>query len=196
MLDYAQGRIVLIAYPKSRPLGFTLIELLIGVVILGILTVIALPSFRVMLLNAQIRNAAESIQNGIIMARSDAIRRGDATVEFVLQPVATNDQTSWIVQVPSEGNFKVEQRLSSEGSRSVTRAVTPAKATTITFDNTGSPRATNADGSKRLEKIVLDLDASILDAGETHELEVNIDFGGKIRMCDPNVSSPNPRACN
>jgi type IV fimbrial biogenesis protein FimT len=194
LLDHAQGRIVLNAFSKSRQSGFTLIEMMISVVILGILLAIAVPSFRVMLLNAQISNAAESIQNGILYARSEAIRRGDTTVEFVLLPVAANDQTSWIVQVPSAGDLLIEQRLSNEGSPNVTRVVTGGD--TITFDSTGSPLATNADGSARLEKVELDLDPDVLAADQTGELEVNIDFGGKVRMCDRNVSPPNPRACD
>lgn len=62
---------------KSRSQqGMSLIELLVSVSILGILAAIGIPSFQQWVRNSRIRTAAESIQNGLRQARSEAGQRG------------------------------------------------------------------------------------------------------------------------
>jgi len=63
--------------------GFSLIELLVGIVILGVLMAMAVPRFSDWLRNARIRTSAEAIQNGLQLARAEAVRR-NATARFQL----------------------------------------------------------------------------------------------------------------
>jgi len=170
---------------KSGSSGFSLIELLIGIAIMAILAGLAMPSFQAWLQNTQIRNAAESIQNGLQRARAEAVGR-NTNVEFVL-----GAGSSWVVQLPDGTN--IESRPSNEGSRDVTVAVTPLGATTVTFNNFGGVLANNADASVPFTQV--DLDSSVLAAAESQELRVTIGLGGNVRMCDPNASAPSPRAC-
>ncbi len=171
---------------KPKSLGFSLIELMIGVVVLAILMSLAMPSFQAWLQNTQIRNAAESIQNGLQRARAEAVGR-NTDVEFVLTA-----GSSWTIRVVSSGEV-LESRSGSEGSRDVTVAVTPLGATTVTFNNLGSVKATNADASAPFTQV--DLDSSVLAAAASQELRVTIGFGGNVRMCDPNAPAGSPRAC-
>lgn len=170
---------------KTRSSGFSLIELLIGIVILAILAGLAMPSFQAWLQNTQIRNAAESIQNGLQRARAEAVGR-NTNVEFVL-----GAGSSWVVQLPDGTN--IESRSSNEGSRDVAVAVTPLGATTVTFNNFGSVLANNADASVPFTQV--DFDSAVLAAAESQELRVTIGLGGNVRMCDPNAAAPSPRAC-
>ena len=181
--------------PTLKPSGFSLIEVLIAVVVMMTLLAAAIPSYRTFLLNSQIRNAAESIQNGLQRARSEAVTR-NVNVQFNLLPVATNDQSSWTVSVPSlaPADPVIDTRRSSDGSKNVIRTVFPAGASTLTFDITGRPTA-NADGSATITMISLDLDPAVLSAAESQDLNVTIDFGGKIRMCDPHAPTGSPRVC-
>lgn len=170
---------------KSRSLGFSLVELMIGVVILGLLLSFAVPSMRSWILNAQIRNAAESIVSGLQQARAEALAR-NTPVAFVLRPVAGKDSTSWDVFVV--GNpVAIASRLSSEGSDSVSR--TPAGQTAVTFDSAGMPIDLPPAGT-----LTIGLDSTILLTADSNDLNVVIDFSGSVRMCDPNASTP-PRAC-
>lgn len=186
LLDREQGRFVLSAFPKSRHLGFSLVELMIGVAILAILAGLALPSFQTMLQNSQIRNAAESVTNGLQRARAEAVAR-NTKVAFAL-----GTDSSWTVSVVTPASV-IESRDRKEGSKNVTRTalavdlITPA--TTITFNNFGGIVA-NADASATLARV--DLAA----VGGNQNLRVTIGVGGNARMCDPNLAAgSSPRAC-
>lgn len=184
--------------PKSRSSGFSLIELMMAIAITVIALGIAIPSFRVMLLNTEIRNAAESIQTGLMQARAEAIY-SQKNVEFVLGAIGPGDQTSWLVQVldPPNPPTVINRMASREGSADVIRdVVLPAGATTVTFDLTGRPLAINADGTAPLTVIHLDLPVSKLSNADSKDLSVTINFFGKIQMCDPNIMTPDdPRRC-
>jgi len=170
---------------KSRLTGFSLIEMLIGIAILSILVGLALPSFQTWLQNTQIRNAAESVLNGLQRARAAAVAR-NTSIAFVL-----GTGSSWTVSVVNGGEV-VDSRSSNEGSRNVSRTVTPAGATTVTFNNFGGIAA-NADGSATLTQI--ELDSSVLAATDSRELRVTLGMGGNARMCDPSAPASSPRGC-
>jgi len=160
--------------------------LMVGIVILAILASVAVPSFQSWLLNSQIRTAAESMVNGLQRARSEAVGR-NTEIEFVV----TND-SSWVVRIAA--GAVIEQRSSGEGSRNVLATPTPSTSHTVTYNSFGSVLATNpVDGTTPFTRI--DIDSTVLPAEESQELRITIGVGGSIRMCDPNVSSPSPRAC-
>ena len=197
MLDHEKGTCVLSAFQKIRHHGFSLIELLITIAIFSITLTFGVSSYRIWVQNTQIRNAAESIQNGIQRARAEAVKR-NRNVEFVLE----ND-SNWVVWVtPAEDLIppggdgirdEIERRSSGEGSNNVTSTVTPGGATTITLNSLGAIVA-NADASATLTQV--DLDSSVLDAADSRNLTVTIGLGGIVRMCDPNLAhGSNPQAC-
>lgn len=164
--------------------GVTLIELMIAIIIVSILLTIALPDFRAWIQNTQIRTATESIQNGLQLARAEAVRRNEP-VSFIL-----GTGTGWTVS--TEAGTAIQSRASGEGSVNVTVAVTPSGATTATFSALG--RLTNPAAAPT--QIDLDVPTSIIPASQSKELRINITSGGQIRSCDPNVTaSDDPRKC-
>ncbi|MBI5430215.1 MAG: GspH/FimT family pseudopilin [Nitrosomonadales bacterium] len=186
MLDHEKRRYVLSAFPTAKPLGFTLIEVMIAIAIIAIAMVLGIPSYRVWVQNTQIRNAAESIQNGLQRARAEAVSR-NTNVAFVF-----GAGSSWTVSVVNSGEV-VESRSSKEGSTNVSVATAPAGSTTFTFNNFGA-RAANADGSAAPTQI--NLDSTLLSAADSRDLRVTLGIGGQTRMCDPNlVPGSSPRAC-
>lgn len=175
-----------------------MIEMMIAITIISISLAVGIPSYRTWVQNTQIRNAAESIQNGIQRARGEAVKC-NANVAFTL-----GTASSWVVTHASDcgglaAGSTVESRSGSEGSKNVTVTVAPAGppvATTITFSNLGTV-ATNADGSATLTRIDLDSSAATADR---RKLRVAIGLGGNARVCDPDPSlaakdPPDPRRC-
>jgi len=194
LLDHEAWNGMLASISKTGQRGFTLVELLVGLAVLGILMASAIPSYRVWIQNVQIRNAAESIQNGLQRARSEAIKRNQ-NVEFVLGGVAYGT-TGWSVHLPGVigPTGILDSRLNGEGSKNVIiSGVSPGGTTTVTFDNTGRPIG-NLDASLTLKEI--DLDSSVLSATESQDLHVTINAFGRILMCDPHATIGKPTACN
>ncbi|MDZ4203010.1 MAG: GspH/FimT family pseudopilin [Gallionella sp.] len=173
---------MLIPPSRSSSTGFSLVELMIGIAITSILLGLAMPSFKIWLQNSQIRNAAESIQNGLQRARAEAVGR-NASVEFELSA-----DSSWVVRLA--GGADLESRSANEGSKNVTLTTDPVAATTVTYNNFGGI-GTNADGTDSLLQV--EIDSPSLEASESQELRVTIGLGGNVRMCDPNA--PAPRGC-
>lgn len=166
--------------------GFTLIELAVVVAVLGILVTIAVPSFQAMLINSQVRNAAESIANGLQKARGEAVAR-NRNVEFVL-----GAGSSWTVRLA--GGADIESRLASEGSKDVTLTATTGlgvTATMVTFNGFGS-RVDNAGSPVPPSIEVVNLTAP----NATRALRVTIGAGGNAKMCNPSLTpGSGPQAC-
>jgi len=170
--------------------GFTLIEIMISLTVLGILLMVALPSFGTWLQNQQLRAASEATLNGLQVARAAAIQR-NVLVQFVSGP-----GTGWTVTEVATPNL-VQSRAHEEGSPNAVLDAEPAGATTVTFTPLGSVVA-NADPlSPTVTKFKVSNPAggSCQPGGPMRCLWVVISGGGSLRMCDPIVGVTDPRAC-
>lgn len=183
--------------------GFTLVELLVGLAIVGFVMMQAIPGFSAWMQNAQIRNSAEAILNGLQLARAQAVQR-NTSVELVLiaagtDPVAANvgaaasaSGANWIVrayQAPpaaySAADF-IQGRSGQEGSKS---AVIAAGQGSFVFTPVGSllnPPAAAVE-------IKVDTATSYTNK---RPMCVIVSPGGQALMCDPNkVDASNPQFC-
>jgi len=178
---------------RAARLGFTIIEVLFTVAILGILIMIAMPTFGEWLQSQQLRGAAEAAVNGLQVARSEAIRRNLPVMITFNVP-----QTGWsVTELPPTATF-IQGRQHEEGSPNAQITATPGAATTVTFTPLGGV-TTNADGSPALTRIDITNPSGgpCQPAGAMRCLRVIISAGGTVRMCDPlpTVVAPDPRAC-
>lgn len=171
--------------------GFSLIELMIAIVIMSLALAMAMPSYRAWIHNSRIRNAAESIQNGLQVARSEAVRR-NASVQFVLG--AGTDWTVGCVTV-NEPNCPalIQSRPTGDGS-SDSVVVVPSDAGTIVFNSFGT-MSSPVPALGAFTQIDVDIDPGVLPAADSRELRITVDVGGSVRMCDPNLAVGDPRAC-
>jgi len=167
--------------------GFSLIELLIGLALIGILSVMAVPAYQFWIRNVQIRNAAEGVLNGLQLARAEAVRR-NALVQLIF---TTATGSGWTISTVV-GGTEIQARSANEGSESALVTITPLGANTITFNGMGW-LATNFDGSERITRI--DVTSATMVGTEIRALRVIVGAGGVMKMCDPAVAAGDPRAC-
>lgn len=190
---------MLIRAPR-REVGFSLIEISIVLAILALVLTFGVPSFVEWSQNTQIRATTESIQSGLQFARSEAVRRNTG-IEFKLSNnMGTAGGTGWTVAPVSSPNNPIQSKPDRESSSRIVVTSTPSGADMITFDGTGrawtNKAGKNNDGTDFLTRV--NVDSSGIDASKTRELSIMIDaVGGRIRMCDPNVSTTgDPRKCS
>ncbi|MEQ1880073.1 MAG: GspH/FimT family pseudopilin [Burkholderiales bacterium] len=171
--------------PRRKSSGITLIELLISVALISILTLLAVPAFQHWIQNAQIRNAAEGILNGMQLAKAEAVRR-NTPVEIVL-----DGNSGWAIATVA-GAVPIQQRSGQEGSNLTAVAILPADANRITFNGMGWV-ATNADFTPAISQI--DVTSAAMAGTELRPLRLVVTAGGSIKMCDPAVGAGDPRVC-
>lgn len=170
--------------------GVTLVELAVGIAIMVILLALAAPNFKNWIQSSQIRTAAEAIQNGLQLARAEAVRR-NTPVSFTLG--TGSDWTVGCATVTDTCPASIQSRPSGEGSAN---AGVAADQTTVVFNGLG--RVTPIPASD----IEIDITnstggACAKDGGPMRCLRIVTSTGGQIRMCDPAVtlSSSNPQGC-
>lgn len=169
--------------------GFSLIELMIAITIVAIFLMLAMPNFSEWLVNSRIRTTAESIANGLQVARNESVRRNSA-VQFVK---GAGTDSSWSVSCVAvtpgcPDTNTIQSRATGEGA-SAAITVMPSNGNTVVFDNFGMK--TTPVGAT----ISFAVDATSLPAAKSRDLRVTVDAGGNVRMCDPNTTAPDPRAC-
>jgi type IV fimbrial biogenesis protein FimT len=194
-----------------RQQGMTLIEAMIGMSLAVILVAMAIPSFRTGFQNREIRSTADAIQNGLQVARTEALRR-NRNVRFTLQ-----DGWGWSVGCdPVDTTVEGGEQICPETLQ--VRAPSPSPRVQVQVDRrdiaTGTVDGTIADRSLKLNamgrtttdtlpagkaavfRLTLPAGgACAADGGEMRCLNVIVTATGQIRMCDPAASAGDPRAC-
>ncbi|WP_417361403.1 GspH/FimT family pseudopilin [Gallaecimonas pentaromativorans] len=84
----------------DRQPGFTLLELLITIVLLGILASIAVPSFKSVIKQRQLAQAAETLRTQLLLGKSEAIRL-NKDLRFFLSAHSTSADAPWCAGVTS-----------------------------------------------------------------------------------------------
>ena len=175
--------------PRKHDGGFTLIELVIAFALLGILVTLAVPAFQHWIQNAQIRNGAEGILNGLQHARGEAVRR-NMNIQFLL-----GSQSGWTITPASDPTNIITSRVAEEGSNNAVVTVTPAGSDRITFNGMGWI-TNNGDSSPAITSVDI-TSATMAGNSEIRPLRVVIFTGGVPKMCDPSPSlaAGDPRIC-
>jgi type IV fimbrial biogenesis protein FimT len=183
----------------------TLIEAMVCLTIIGLVLFIAIPDFSNWLANQRIRTAAESIQDGMRFARSEAIRR-NTEVRFQL----TDTSTNWMVCLPASPTVQnctggtVLQ--SHSGIEAVAGIVVGGWTTTGNPYSSpakgGTPNGTtfNSLGWTPLAGDLMRVDVTnpAVVASSMRWMVVNVTASGSVAMCDPSplLATTNPMHCN
>ncbi|MDI1298856.1 GspH/FimT family pseudopilin [Methylotenera sp.] len=162
-------------------LGFTLIELMVAVTVFGLIAAFAIPSFNTWIQDSKTRTIAESLQNGIRLAQTEAVNKGRQVAFFVtnVQPsavsVATSPGSNWgirvVVPTQADANGYLQGAvLNGEGGS----VVVNADVAEIRFNSIG-----------RLVNSASLVNFNVSNAKGTRPLRVVVTSAGSVRMCDP-----------
>lgn len=191
----------------TRQSGISLIEVLIVITIIAVLMGFGMSSYQAWIQNTQIRNSAESIINGLQLARAEALRR-NAYVNFGL----TNASSSaWRICIWDRaandcavGVDPIQVYVPSEGSRNarigaavndLTALATPLGAGAgipggVTFSGFGRPSNPGGDYMR------IDVTNPNIPVADQRRLVIRVSLGGQVRMCDPKLSAAtSPQGC-
>ncbi|MES2251742.1 MAG: GspH/FimT family pseudopilin [Pseudomonadota bacterium] len=198
-----------------RQRGFTLVELVVTIAVLALILFAAMPSIGSWLENTRIRNVADSLQNGLQLARGEAVRRNQSVSLWLVSlndPAVLSDDCSlsgasgaWIVSVnspvghcadaPSTNSSPmiVTGRASGDsGGRVSVAAVQSADGSTegtrVTFNGFGRVANTDAIGQ-------IDVTGTTTGA---RALRIVVSPSGAVRMCEPAIvdsAAKDPRKC-
>lgn len=185
--------------------GFSLIELMVTIAVMGILMGVALPNLVTWMANTRVRSAADTLQNALRQAQSEAVLRSRQTVLALTAvkpalgaPAASNSPNWYSQTLPLSGSDDVSGTLLRVETIAKTQSVDVTGPAVICFNSMGRLVANSSTG----------LGASCSASGSftTYELNsehadrplrVEVYLGGRVRMCDPAkvLSTTHPDGC-
>lgn len=129
--------------------GFTIIELMVAITVAAILLSAALPSFRTAIQNSRLTSQANEMLTAFQLARSEALKRGTATLVCASSDEATFSGTwedGWIVAVDGGDVIRVWGEVRGELSisdaeasyRYLPRGILDGNASTVTLAAPGA----------------------------------------------------------
>lgn len=209
-----------LAQARAMHRGVTLIELMVGVTIVAILLAFGLPSFSTWIQNSQIRTAAESVQNGLQLARAEAVRR-NADVQFAL---AGTNWTVGCATATANCPASIQARSGTEGSAYAAVAssevlpsgapvASPVFTGTVIFNGLGRVNPASLGAGNNASFLVSNIQGNCVACaagsawsdcpatpGKMRCLRVLVSSGGQVSMCDPalpgpTMPSPTPLGC-
>ncbi|MBW8831561.1 MAG: GspH/FimT family pseudopilin [Burkholderiales bacterium] len=198
---------------ESRPHGFSLIELMITVTILSLLMLVAAPAMATWIADSRVRTAAESIQNALRLAQSQAMSRNRLSVfaltsakpEWNAKP--TENGSNWYVQLqPLSGSDEAANATAADffvqsNAFATQSGVSIDGPSLLCFGPLGQQAAVDKDSTtlgvacKKADPAVYTVSNS--SNPNSRALKVFAYLGGRVRMCDPSrtLSSEHPDGC-
>ncbi len=174
--------------------GVTLIELMTTVSIAAILGSIAVPAFTTFLRNTEVRGSAESVMQGVQLARIEAIRR-NRQVCFDWSGTGTG----WTVSTDclsapgaAAASQTIQKQPNREGSVSSVVALQPAGSLRVMFNGYGRVVPNIVGGSS-----IAQIDVTATRANLRRRVLISSgDGGGRLAICDPSAAVGAPTSCS
>jgi len=174
--------------------GFTLIEMMVTITLLGVLTMLAMPSFTTWIANNKVRTVSDSLQNGLRLAQAEALRRSRPMVFSLTNSAAPQsgltavaDGSNWSLNV-SKSSLDAGSVFVQAGVLSDVAAGVQVKGAAAVCFNAMGRLAVNSDTgvagascNTGSPTFAYDISAN----GSDRPLRVLVGLGGQVRMCDP-----------
>ncbi|WP_168224661.1 GspH/FimT family pseudopilin [Rhodoferax aquaticus] len=192
--------------------GFTLIEAIVVLAILGLLWMVAVPSYSAYAANNSLRTTSELFYSAVQKARAEAIRR-NRIVELVLTndvpptpaggsmeaidtPISgSTSGTNWVIRAPNTapaGTYALldSKQAAEAGGTKVT--VNAGGVTSIQFNGLGETTSATAV-QVQFRHITQNAECLLTEAVRC--LDVRVSPGGQARLCEPNQPLTDNRSC-
>jgi type IV fimbrial biogenesis protein FimT len=174
--------------------GLTLVEILVGLIVMSCLLLVGTPSFTRWIQEMQIRAAAESVQNGLQLARGEAVRR-NRPVLFSLKNAG--GMVEWEVgcktasadcpaAIAARGSDDLGRNARAAATTDATEAadfgvaIAPGGGLPFEVEFNGLGNLATGSGGR--------IDISNAALLPSPRLTVIVGASGLIRLCDPTVS--------
>ena len=163
----------------KRMRGVTLIELVIAMAVLAILLAAGMPTFSTWIQNTRTRTAANSLLQGLQLARQEAIRN-NARVQFQL------DGDGWTVGCATATADCPAVIQSKTKAASTPITVSDGGVGTYVFDQMGYLRVPAlAAGTV---STAINVSNTALAEADSRNLRIMLTSGGLVKLCDPKVT--------
>lgn len=124
--------------PARKVSGFSLVEMMIVIGVAGILMAIALPNFSQWIASERVRGSANDLYAGLMMARSEAMKRNVQVDVSRASGSLTDWSAGWSVKLTGGTVFQTQ-----DGSSTVT--ITGPSTGTVSYSYTGRPTSASID---------------------------------------------------
>lgn len=190
---------------SRRAAGFTLIEMMLTMVVMSILMALAFPSMATWVRNSRVRAVSESLQNGLRLAQTEALRRSRQTVFSLTN--STDPKTS-LTAAADGRNWSINTvQLMTDDAAFVESGVLGSAGTdvqidgpvSICFNSLGRLVVNPSPGVTGADCTAADIPAryDVTLTGADRRLRVLVAVGGQVRMCDRDkpLSATDPDGC-
>lgn len=178
---------------SRRADGVTLIEMMVGLTIISCLLLVGMPSFTSWIQDLQVRGAAESIQSGLLLARSEAIRRNRPVQLTLADAGGLVEWRIGCVTVDANCPALITQRKRGEGGLNMRMAAGAAPAGSVGTAlavGAGLPASLVFNGLGQLAGAAPGrIEVSHVTLGSARRLVIRID-AGMARICKPQQDCP------
>lgn len=195
--------------PLRRLTGFTAIELLTAISILAILMAIGVPSLVEWVRNNKVRAVANTLQNGLRSAQSDALSRSQSIVLFLTNTSPTSNSTSFAavadgkywatLTIPGPRVGETAALLNTGALGDIASQVTISGPSAICFNGMGRLTTNASPGPSGASCALPTSTAEVFDvslSGARRRLRVMVTIGGQVRMCNPDKNiATSPDGC-
>lgn len=180
---------------RTRQQGVTLIEIAIGLILVAVLAALAVPSFRDWIQNAQVRTATESIQEGLQLARAEAVRM-NGPIAFTLTNTAG---AGWTIRTLNVNDLTAVATTQDRSAAETASARVTASANIVCFNGTGQQIAAAEGVCPARTQVTFNIDnptaGTCAPSGTVRCLRVVVRTGGQMRMCDPALPTSDSQSC-
>jgi len=172
------------ALARRRRAGLTLIELMVAVAILGVIAMMAAPSFTGFVARAKLRGAAQEVFADMQYARSESVQKNQVfQVEF-----SANGYEVWRMDRVVPANHDASTAVNPNPVKAVYwsdsgTSLTGGSAMVVTY-NPVRASATIANGP-----------LEIAHSATSGTLQVTVNTTGRAELCSPNASLPGVVSC-